>query len=226
MTPRTPTLPRILLVEDDAASRAFLALAVAALPARVVEAAGCAQALAHARGDGRFDLWLVDAQLDDGDGATLLAGLRALQPGVPAMAHTASPDTAVLDALLAAGFDAVVSKPLAAVELREALRTLLGGGGNDWDEDGALAALNGNAAHVSGLRKLFLAELPGQRDAVVSALRRGEPAAALPVLHRLRASCGFVGAARLADAVQVLEAAPGDAGALGRFEAAVEALLP
>lgn len=229
MTPRTPTPtpvpPRILLVEDDPASRAFLAAAAGSLPALVVEVTGCVQAMAAAGCEPAFDLWLVDAQLGDGDGATLLAALRAAQPGTPALAHTASRDPAVLARLRAAGFDAVISKPLPAAELREALRALLRGAGHDWDDAGALDALNGNPAHVAGLRRLFLAELPGQRAAVSRALADGDAGAARTVLHRMRASCGFVGAARLGDAVQLLEAAPADPGALARFEAAAAALL-
>lgn len=227
MTPRTPTpgLPRILLVEDDPASRAFLAASAGSLPAQVVAVTGCVQALAAAGCDRGFDLWLVDAQLGDGDGASLLGALREAHPGTPALAHTASRDPAVLSRLRAAGFDAVVSKPLPAAALREAMRALLADAEQDWDEAGALDALNGNAAHVAGLRELFLAELPAQRAAVCGALATGDAGAARTVLHRMRASCGFVGATRLGDAVQLLEAAPADAGALARFEAAVRSLL-
>lgn len=228
MTPRTPTTapPRILLVEDDPASRAFLGAAATALPARVVAVSGVGEAL-EATGDDAepFDLWLVDAQLGDGDGMDLLARLRARHPGVPALAHTASRDARVLDGLRDAGFEAVVSKPMPAAALREAVRALLGDIGSDWNDEAALAALNGNAVHVRGLRKLFRAELPGQAEVVLGALRGGEVAKALAMLHRLRAGCGFVGASRLADAVQLLEASPRDAGALARFEAAVDALV-
>lgn len=220
-----PTMtPRILLVEDDPASRAFLAAAAATLPARVTEAAGCAQAQGLAAGEA-FDLWLLDAQLGDGDGATLLAELRARYPDTPALAHTAANDAQVFEDLRAAGFDAVVAKPLSAAALREALRRLLGERCGDWDEAGALEALNGNAGHVQGLRRLFLSELPAQAEAVARSLGAGDVAGAAAVLHRLRASCGFVGAARLGDAVLLLEAAPTDTAALARFQAAVRALL-
>lgn len=227
MTPRIPpqAAPRILLVEDDPASRAFLSAAASTLPARVTEASGCAEARALVAAGAAFDLWLVDAQLGDGDGATLLAGLRAQHPRIPALAHTAASDPGALERLRAAGFDAVVVKPLPAAALRDALRALLGDGFGDWDDDVALDALNGNAAHVQGLRRLFLAELPAQGEAVARSLAAGDAGAAAAVLHRLRASCGFVGATRLGDAVQLLQAAPGDAGALARFQAAVRALL-
>jgi HPt (histidine-containing phosphotransfer) domain-containing protein len=44
-------------------------------------------------------------------------------------------------------------------------------------------------------------------------------------LHRLAASCGFVGAARLAAVVRELQAAPLQPQALQRFDAAVDDLL-
>lgn len=216
--------PRVLLVEDDPASRAFLAAAMAAMPAVVVEAAGCRAALALADREPRFDLWLVDAQLGDGDGASLLACLRERDADTPALAHTASLDAKTLEGLRASGFDAVVTKPLPAVTLREAARALLGEAAGDWNDAAAMAALNGNPAHVSGLRKLFLDELPGQMETVSRALEEGRLQDAAAVLHRLRASCGFVGASRLGDAVQVLEAQPQDAGALARVKDAVAAL--
>jgi CheY-like chemotaxis protein/HPt (histidine-containing phosphotransfer) domain-containing protein len=221
MKPMAPA--RVLLVEDDPVSRVFLAAAAAPV-ARVTALAGTAAALrCHATAP-PFDLWLLDAQLGDGDGIDLLARLRAVHPGVPALAHTASRDDGVLASLRDAGFEAVVSKPMPAAALREAVRVLLGDDGSDWNDEAALAALNGNAAHVRGLRKLFRAELPGQAGVVIGALRHGDVATALSMLHRLRAGCGFVGATRLADAVQVLEASPRDALALARFETAVDAL--
>ena len=44
-------------------------------------------------------------------------------------------------------------------------------------------------------------------------------------LHRLKASCAFVGAAGLLDAARALHAAPADAGAHARFQADAAAIL-
>ncbi|MNV49193.1 Hpt domain protein [compost metagenome] len=95
----------------------------------------------------------------------------------------------------------------------------------DWDETTALAALNGQRHHLIALRELFLAELPGVRDAVAQALREDDVRALRGQLHRLQASCGFVGAARLARAVRQLHQAPESTGAQNRFRVAVDALL-
>ncbi|HSR64245.1 MAG TPA: response regulator [Xanthomonadaceae bacterium] len=228
--------PKILLVEDDPVSRAFLAAAVAALPATVDAVTDCAAAERHAV-DGGHDLWLIDAHLPDGDGDALLARLRR-GAATPALGHTASHDRHELDRLLAAGFLEVLVKPVAPGALRAAIRRALGKPGAIdadtprqgatppvWDDEGAIATLKGERAHVEALRRLFLDELPGQRLAVDAALAAGDGDGAAHVLHRLRASCGFVGAAGLAQAVHALEADMHAPAALRRFDEAVDELL-
>jgi len=220
--------PRILLVEDDPVSRAFLAAAVASLPATVDEAASIAEALALAV-DGHHDLFLIDANLPDGHGVDLLRELR-MRANTPALAHTASAQRSDLDALIEAGFVEVLVKPLGAAQLQHAIgRTLPGapapmegmppgcGKVPVWDDEAALAAMNGMRPQAMRLRALFLAELPAQRDAVVAAAGAGEAAKLRAQLHRLQGSCGFVGAARLAVAVRALVDAPGAAELLENF---------
>jgi len=232
------SLPKVLLVEDDPVSRAFLLAAIEALPATVHAAADCAEAeqLASAFD---YDLWLVDANLPDGSGTGLLERLRSRSPATPALAHTASTLRADLDGLEQAGFAEVLVKPLAAAALHGALARALGIASPDpqgmgsaggaklpcWDDDAALSALMGERAHVDALRRLFLSELPDQHAAVVAALAASDAGRARAVLHRLRASCGFVGAARLDAAVRRLEGELESAAALQRFGEAARDLL-
>ncbi len=223
--------PRILLVEDDPVSRSFLAFALAALPAGVDAAASAAEALRRAEGGIGHDLWLVDAHLPDADGAALLARLRTRAPWVPAIAHTAADDAEAAKALHASGFAEVLRKPIAARGLRAAVRRVLRHAAgiaeprSHWDDTVAMAALHNDGGHVGALRMLFLGELPGQRDAIVAALASGDRESAAAVLHRLRASCGFVGAVRLEAAVCALQREPASAGALQGFIRAVDSLL-
>lgn len=230
--------PRILLVEDDPVSRRFLQAAAEALPAHVDTAGTCAEAIQRA-GQQTYNLWLIDANLPDGLGAGLLATLRSLCPTTPALAHTASEARCDHDDLLAAGFIDVLVKPIAVLHLQTTICRLLGfdranteGEARpctrlpDWDDAAALAALKGEAAHVDALRQLFLDELAKQRDAVVAALGANDTHGAQRTLHMLRASCGFVGARRLDDAVRALETEPHSEFALARFEIAVDDLLP
>lgn len=206
--------PNLLLVEDDAVSRVFLEAATAALPASVAVAADATSARRLTKASA-FDLWLIDANLPDATGAELLAQLRAAGLATPALAHTATRDAGVHAELRAAGFIAVVAKPIDAASWQAAVRRALHESAGThvadattpswierplWDDAAALAALNGNDEHVAALRQLFLDELPVMRMQILDAETRRD------TLHRLRASCGFVGAARLADAVQALQA--------------------
>jgi len=232
------TMPALLLVEDDPTSAHFLSAALAALPARVVVAADCAQALAA---PGAFDLWLVDAHLPDGSGGELLSRLRAASPGTPAIAHTADPSPGLRDRLLRAGFAEVLVKPLTAAQLQHGVREVLGLGHGDtssgaadpgpatavedWDDEAALKALGGQREHVAQLRGLFLAELPGARAACLDAFARQDATALREALHKLRAGCGFVGAVGLERAVAAWQADPAAPPLRDAFDGAARRLL-
>lgn len=231
--------PRLLLVEDDATSRAFLLAASEALPAAVDVAANLGDAVVLATLH-RHDLWLIDAHLPDGSGTELLSLLRARGLHTPALAHTAASEGDDLDQLRAAGFDGVVCKPLAADAWRDALRQALHGQpASDvdvagdmstveqplWDDAAALSAMNGNRAHVDALRALFVAELPALRDTLSAAVAAGEHETVLAALHKLRASCGFVGAARVDAAARALRASPSSTPAMAALARAIQDTL-
>lgn len=223
------TWPRLLLVEDDPVSAAFLRDAASALPAEVHVAGSLAEAR-RAIDAMEFDLWLVDAHLPDGPGETLLDADRC-DPGTPALAHTAATEPAVRERLLSAGFRDVLCKPLGIGELHAALRHQLGNTTRvgeprpAWDDAAALRALGGDPGHVASLRDLFLQELPGQRRRIHDAATDGDEVTIRAELHRLIAGCSFVGAAGLGAVVRELQASPLQAQALQRFDAAVDDLL-
>lgn len=223
--------PRLLLVEDDATSQAFFHATLTALPANVDTAASLVEACRLARSH-LHTLWLIDANLPDGNGIDLLRHLRIRQPEVPALAHTADTSPETRKMLLQAGFDHVLLKPLSGNILLATVREFLQASNGekhpdvpDWDEGEALQALNGQSTHVVALRELFMSELPIARAAVSSALLRNDPGALRAQLHRLQASCGFVGATRLGHAVRQLHQAPDSITARRQFDAAVNALL-
>ncbi|GAB3096585.1 response regulator [Lysobacter terrae] len=227
----TPPPPRILLVEDDPVSRQFLSAAVQALPATVDAADSMAAAIALTVA-GHYDLWLIDAHLPDGSGEQLLARLRSRDRATPALAHTAGADAASQQALLDAGFRQVLVKPMPSTAVRFALQEALGLAADaastaplDWDDEAAARALNGNREHIAALRKLFVAELPGVVERVRNAFRNEDFQGLHAELHRLRASCGFVGADRLQAAVQALDADERSHERLQQFTTAAEALL-
>jgi DNA-binding response OmpR family regulator len=234
-----PSIPKLLLVEDDPTTRAFLIAAAEALPANVDAAATVAEALVRA-GANDYALWLIDANLPDGDGAGLLAELRTRGLRTPALAHTAARERAAAEALMAAGFLAVLVKPMPAATLQAAIRGALdahaptplhlvesppSGDAPIWNDEAALTALHGEQAHVDALRGLFLDELPAARTTVATAARDGDATALRSALHRLQASCGFVGAVRISAAVAAMQEQPGAKEAVKGFLAAVDETL-
>lgn len=225
-------VPRVLLVEDDPVTRAFLTAAVEAMPAQVDGADSLAAALALGEAHD-YQLWLFDAHLPDGSGSDLLARLRTRHPRTLAVAHTATGESEVRERLIGSGFCEVLVKPLPASAVRAAIRRLLVLPEQEsaasaealapaWDDDSAARALNGNRTHIATLRGLFVQELPNARHAIRSAHQLGNLDAVRAELHKLRASCGFVGAVRLAQAVQDLQAQPDSAALLARFESAAD----
>jgi CheY-like chemotaxis protein len=216
MTSMTDRSPRVLLVEDDPVSAAFLQAALERAPARVETASTCARARILAR-SADHALLVVDANLPDGRGDALLLGLRKAGITAPAIAHTASREEAEHEQLLAAGFLEVLVKPLSAAEVMAAVRRVFGTGDacapsavtrtDDeplWDDRGALDALLGDRSQLQALRGLFVVELRSMRVAIAAAVDASDVTALAPILHRLRASCAFVGAARLCAATEAL----------------------
>lgn len=214
-------VPRILLVEDDPVTQAYLAAVLEALPATVDAVASAGEAMRAVSGDGRgtHALWLVDAHLPDADGAGLLARLRSVAPWTPAIAHTASRERAEIDALLAAGYERVLAKPVAAKVLRAAVEAAL-------QSRSAVAEAGVDPGwNVAALRWLFRDELPAQQAAVNLASKADRRSDMENVLHRMRASCALVGAQHLDAAVRALQRAPGSGKALDAFNQAIAAWL-
>jgi PAS domain S-box-containing protein len=118
----------VLYVEDNPVNAMLMEAIVGLRPGlRLQVCADVAQGLAAAQADPPA-LLLLDMQLPDGDGCSLLRRLR-LQPAlaaVPAVAVSAAASSHDLQQAREAGFDAYWTKPLAVDEVLAALDTLLG----------------------------------------------------------------------------------------------------
>lgn len=226
---------KLLLLEDDPVSGLFLQTATAALPARV-ELATTLQAAHAIAVTGDHDLWLFDVNLPDGTGSQLLARLREAGLVTPALAHTAQSSADERARLLADGFSGVAVKPLPAEQWQAAIRNALEPPSTDpvampgsgrrhehaiWDDTAAARTLGGNPAHVQALRDLFVDEIPSVGTRIDEAVAAGRLQSVRDELHRLRASCGFVGAARLLAAAEALHAEPQSPPALEEFRKAI-----
>jgi len=228
--------PQLLLVEDDPTSRSFMAAVLEALPAQVDAVDSIAAALTCT---GSHDLWLLDANLPDGSGIELLARLRERHANTIALAHTADDSPALGAQLLAAGFAAVVLKPLTARELQGRVLHWLGTGASPslrvaespfmvhalWDDTVALSALSGNRENLAVLRRMFVQELGRQHSTIITALRQRDLPSARHELHQLKASSGFVGALRLNAAAAQLENDLEDGDRVAEFDQTLQQTL-
>ena len=201
--------PRILVADDNPLSLRFLAEALTAASCECVEAGDGAIALQLACAS-RFDLLLLDARMPGLDGADVLARVRAhIGPSqhAQALATTADDDASTSAALRAAGFSAVLIKPVLVAGLHAAISPYLSlpaSAHRFLDEAHALRAAGGDAAIVDALRALFVCELealPGELAAIGAS---ADADALRERLHRLDASAGLCGVPALADAAATL----------------------
>lgn len=204
--------PRVLVADDNPLSLAFFTEALRELGCTSGSAADGLQALALARASA-FDLLLLDLRMPGLGGAEALAQLRA-SPGASrtatAIATTAAAETP--DGLLAAGFAAVLHKPVDLAGLRQALARHLPvpaavHGAPALDDAQALAAAGGDAAIVAALRGLLAAELDALPSEIAAIGSARDSEALRERLHRLDASAGFCGAPALSEAGSRLRAA-------------------
>ncbi|MFO1269269.1 MAG: response regulator [Rubrivivax sp.] len=118
---------RVLLVEDDAALRGFVAIALEDLPVEVVECDGVAPALA-ALARAPADLVITDLMLAGGETALALLDRLAGEPqphSAPVLVCTAAGEAEAQAALAERGVWRVLAKPVPMAELRACVRQAL-----------------------------------------------------------------------------------------------------
>lgn len=224
--PRQP--PRVLVADDDPASRRFLCDGLRSLGALAQSCADGVEAIRLAR-DAAFDLLLLDCRMPGAGAREVLAALRAdggASAGSPAVASSAELGAAEQRELLAGGFRDVLRKPCGIAELQRVL-ALLPDAMPVLDDEAALLA-SGDAATMRALRQLLRNELT-QLDQELDVPGRDD-AALGDRLHRLRSSCGFCGASTLAaETVRLQQQLHEDrrdiAPAIARFRTALAATL-
>lgn len=203
---------RLLLVEDDPLAREVLARHARTLQFVPLAAATLAEARILLRRGGRFAASVIDLDLPDGPGSSLLADHREAL-GTP-IASSADWDPGKRRAALDAGFHTTLAKPCS----REALEAALAGiahvaethgeyGAPIFDDDAALRAL-GSKASVQALRRLLADELPAYRSRMLAHVAEDDQPGLRAQLHRLVSAAGFTGAAALRQAVTAYQAAP------------------
>lgn len=239
------TTPRVLVVDDDAVARQYLAGLLQALDVAADLVAGAAQGLALARAR-RYDLLVVDRRLDHGDAAAWLRSLRedasAASRASTAIAHSAELAPADRARLLAAGFAATFEKPLPPAALAVLLQAgsapsagLPAGAEPDRVREAAPFAILDDAAGIEacgsrdildGLRQVLRDEIPQYRRGWALAVASADFAALGDLAHRMRAAARFCGAPDLLAALArgVDQRSPDPACAWQAVDAALEAL--
>ena len=122
---------RLLLVDDDDSIREIARLSLERVGDwEVVAAAGGAEAIEIASGDGGFGLLVLDVMMPGIDGPTTLARLRAgpLAATVPAIFLTAKLQPADRERLRALGAAGVIAKPFDPMALPGEIERILKGG--------------------------------------------------------------------------------------------------
>jgi two-component system, OmpR family, KDP operon response regulator KdpE len=114
---------QILVVEDDPTIRKVLEALLRSERFRYVEAETAARAMVEARAH-KPDLMLVDLGLPDGDGLTIIRGVRSWSP-VPIIVLSARAMEEQKIAALDAGADDYVTKPFSTPELLARVRAAL-----------------------------------------------------------------------------------------------------
>lgn len=123
----TPCGLQVLVVEDTLANQEVLRAQISGFGCRPVVAADAAQARALFR-ESRYDLILMDCDLPDQDGYSLVRELRELEPLLsrghcPIIAISALTGAEHLERCFTAGMDGVLSKPIGLDRLREVIET-------------------------------------------------------------------------------------------------------
>lgn len=190
---------RILVADDDAATRQFLALALRSLGYEPTLADDGEQAIALARAQS-FAALLLDCRMPGGGALAVLAALRgtpsALSQNAVALATSAEVPVELHARLLDAGFAGVIEKPCQIVSLGHVLAATLGVDDSVRvmdDEVGRSAS--GDENTLRALRQLLRDELT-ELDMALDGLTT-RPNELVERMHRLRSACGFCGTTRL-----------------------------
>lgn len=116
---------RVLIVEDEPTVRAFVAEAVSGFGYAADEAATAAEALMKLRAaQGRYDAVMLDAELPDKKGDTLVAEMRALYANMPILIASGEHAANLADQFADDRCIGVLPKPYTGAKLAQALRNL------------------------------------------------------------------------------------------------------
>jgi PAS domain S-box-containing protein len=215
--PETARHLRILVAEDNPVNRTIATTMLARRGHTVAVAQNGEEAVAafDHHETGPFDLILMDVQMPVLDGFEATGRIRQMERAsgghVPIVALTARAMAGDRELCLQAGMDDYVSKPLRANELMAAIERVapspqapapeLDGARLDrrrtdaaFDPDTAMASVDGDAALLAEIVRIFREESPRTMAEIDRAIRDSEAASLDRAAHRLKGSLGAFGA--------------------------------
>jgi signal transduction histidine kinase/DNA-binding response OmpR family regulator/HPt (histidine-containing phosphotransfer) domain-containing protein len=211
---------RVLVAEDNRVNQLVIRRLLERLDHTVILCADGRAAVEAVEAE-RPDLVLMDIQMPEMDGFAATAAIRAREaahPGgrrLPIVALTAFAMTGDRERCLAAGMDDYLTKPIRRDQLAAILARFAAEApappeadepGPALDEAAALAYAGGDRQLLGELLGIFLADCPGQLQALRDAAAGSDPAALMRAAHTLSGSLRVLGAAAAAELVGRLEA--------------------
>ncbi len=116
--------PQILHVDDDPDIRLLMSASLHEFGYVVATAGTNAEAMALAE-KVKFDLFILDVRLPDGNGIELCRKVNQLQPKSPVVYYSAYASDEEQEAALSIAGDAYLKKPVSAKQLRRTIARLL-----------------------------------------------------------------------------------------------------
>jgi two-component system response regulator PilR (NtrC family) len=154
MSLEAKTIPRVLVVDDEADILELLELALVRMGLEVVRASGVQQARQCLDG-GRFDLCLTDMRMPDGDGLEVVQYISDRGLDVPVAVITAHGNLENAVAALKAGAFDYLSKPVALDQLRTLVNSALRLPSADTVAKEGESSLLGNSPAMAQVRELI-----------------------------------------------------------------------
>jgi CheY-like chemotaxis protein len=115
---------QILHVDDDPDIRLLMSASLQDFGYVVATAGTCAEALELAE-KVKFDLFVLDVRLPDGNGIELCQKVNQLQPGKPVVYYSAYASDEEQESALSIAGDAYLKKPVSAAVLEKTIADLL-----------------------------------------------------------------------------------------------------
>jgi signal transduction histidine kinase/CheY-like chemotaxis protein len=176
---------RLLLVDDNDINREVVEEMLRRLGHDVMLAVDGEQALAILEATS-FDAAFMDVQLPGIDGLEVTRRFRASAHATPIIGLTAHTSRLDRDRCLAAGMNLVLTKPVIAQQLGDALESVL-------QRDAVAEITGGNPALLARVRDAFARQTPELLGAMRDALARGDAESLARHAHKLKGSLSYFG---------------------------------